>query len=77
MTLMTKRSTVYLDPRLHKALRIKSVETSYSLSQLVNDAVTLSLSEDAADLSAFEERAREPMVTYEDALKELKRHGKI
>lgn len=77
MTVMTQRATVYLDPKLHKALRIKAVETSSSMSELVNEAVTLVLSEDASDLAAFEERAREPLITYEDALKELKRHGKI
>lgn len=77
MTVMTKRATVYLDPGLHKALRIKSLETSHSMSKLVNEAVTLALAEDAEDLAAFEERAHEPLITFEDALKDLKRHGKI
>jgi len=77
MTTATKRATIYLDPKLHRALRIKSVETSYSMSNLVNDAVALALAEDADDLAAFEERAHEPLLSYEDALKELKRHGKI
>ena len=72
-----KRATVYLDPKLHRALRIKSIETSRSMSELVNEAVSLALAEDAEDLAAFEERAHEPLVTFEDALKELKRHGKI
>lgn len=77
MTVMTKRATVYLDPGLHKALRIKSFETSHSMSKLVNEAVTLILAEDAEDLAAFEGRAHEPLITFEDALKDLKRHGKI
>ena len=77
MTVMTKRATVYLDPRLHKALRIKSIETSLSMSELVNEAVSIALAEDAADLAAFKERAHEPLISFEDALKELKRHGKI
>ena len=77
MTVMTKRATVYLDPRIHKALRIKSIETSHSMSELVNEAVSIALAEDAADLAAFKERAHEPLISFEDALKELKRHGKI
>lgn len=77
MSVMTKRATVYLDPELHKALRIKSVETSHSMSALVNEAVAMALAEDAEDLAAFEERAHEPLITFEDALKDLKRHGKI
>ena len=77
MRSMTKRATVYLDPKLHKALRIKSVETSRSMSHLVNEAVAMALAEDAEDLAAFEERAHEPLITFEQALKELKQHGKI
>jgi len=77
MTTLTKRATVYLKPGLHKALRLKSVETSRSLSDIVNEAVQISLAEDAEDLAAFEERANEPVVSFEAALKELKRHGKI
>ncbi|NCC50597.1 MAG: CopG family transcriptional regulator [Spartobacteria bacterium] len=77
MTTLTKRATVYLKPSLHKALRLKSVETSRSLSDIVNEAVQISLAEDAEDLAAFEERANEPVISFEAALKELKRHGKI
>lgn len=76
-TATTKRATIYLDSKVHKALRIKSIETSHSMSELVNEAVALTLAEDAADLAAFKERAHEPLISFEDALKELKRHGKI
>ena len=61
MTALIKRATVYLDPMLHKALKIKSAETSRSMSELVNEAVKLSLAEDAEDLAAFDERANEPL----------------
>jgi len=72
-----KRSTVYFEPELHRALRIKSIHTRRSLSELVNDAVRASLREDEEDLAAFEERASEPTMRYEDLLKDLKAHGKI
>jgi hypothetical protein len=72
-----KRATVYFDPGLHKALRVKAAETEYSVSDLVNSAVRHSLAEDASDLAAFEERAREPTLTFEDVLKDLKRRGKL
>ena len=77
MTTLTKRATVYLRPGLHKALRLKSVETSRSLSEIVNEAVQLSLAEDAEDLIAFEERASEPDLPFESVVKDLKRRGKI
>jgi len=37
MTTLTKRATVYLDLGLHRALRLKSIETSRSVSELVNE----------------------------------------
>jgi predicted HicB family RNase H-like nuclease len=40
-----KRATIYFDPDLHRALRLKAAETDQSVSDLVNRAVQLSLSE--------------------------------
>ena len=71
------RATVYLDPELHKALRLKAVETSQSVSELVNQAVKEALSEDAEDIAAFEERAGEPLIRYDEMVKKLKRDGRI
>ncbi len=77
MSTPTKRSTVYFDPAIHRALRLKSAETDRSISDLVNDAVKASLAEDAEDLAAFEERATEPNLSFEEVVKDLKRSGKI
>jgi plasmid stability protein len=73
----SKRATVYFDPELHRALRLKAAETGRSLSDLVNSAVRLSLAEDADDLSAFDTRVREPTVNFEKVVKDLKRRGKL
>lgn len=72
-----KRSTIYLDPELHRALRLKAFDTGRSMTDLVNEAVRMSFREDQEDLSAFDERVREPEMTYEALLKDLKAHGKI
>lgn len=72
-----KRATVYLEPTLHRALRVKAAETENSVSDLVNAAIKQSLAEDAADLAIFEARASEPALAFEDVLKDLKRRGKI
>jgi predicted transcriptional regulator len=77
MAVETKRATIYLDPELHKALKLKAVETSRSVSELVNDAVREALAEDAEDLEAFEERAAEPLISYDEMVKRLKRDGRI
>ena len=72
-----KRSTIYLDAQLHRALKIKAANSSKTLSELVNEAVKLSLVEDYEDLAAFEQRLEEPNVEFETALKELHTGGKI
>jgi plasmid stability protein len=77
MSTNPKRATVYFDPELHRALRVKAAETERSMSDLVNEAVQLSLAEDAEDLAAFADRANESSLPYEDVVKELKRRGKI
>ena len=77
MNTPTKRATVYFDPAIHRALRLKAAETDRSLSDLVNEAIKLSLAEDAEDLAAFEERASEPNLPFEAVVKELKKRGKI
>ncbi len=77
MEAVAKRSTVYFEPELHLALRLKAAHSQRSLSDIVNEAVRLSLREDEEDLAAFEARAQEPLLSYEDLLKDLKAHGKL
>jgi predicted transcriptional regulator len=77
MSDLSARSTIYFDPDLHRALRLKAADTHQSVSALVNEAVRQSIREDQEDLAAFEERANEPDITYEELLADLKAHGKI
>ena len=72
-----KRTTIYLEPALHKALQLKSIETSKSISALVNQAVRDALAEDAQDIVACEERTGEPVVSYAEMVKRLKNDGRI
>ena len=72
-----KRATIYFDPDIFKALRMKAAATEGSVSDLVNEAVRKSLIEDSLDLKAFEQRKDEPLISFEDILKKLHRDGKI
>lgn len=72
-----RRSAIYLQPELHEALRFKAAATNQSVSALVNQAVREALREDQEDLSAFEERASEPTLSYEELLNDLRAHGKL
>lgn len=72
-----KRSTIYFDPDLHRALRLKAAATDRSMSDVVNEAVRQTLSEDASDLEMFEKRRGEPNLDFEDVVARLRRSGNI
>ena len=75
MSEKSKRATVYLDPGLHRALKLKAVQMDRSISDLVSEAVRESLSEDAGDLAAFDARAAEPNMDFEEVVRDLKKRG--
>ena len=77
METKNKRATIYLDPKLHRALKIKSAQVERTMSDLINDAVRYSLAEDYEDLLAIEERQKEPNVDFKKVLKALKASGKL
>lgn len=77
MATFTKRATVYFDPEIHRVLKLKALETSRSISDIVDEAIRLELAEDADDLQAIKERENEPTISYEELIADLKAHGKI
>ena len=66
-----KRATVYLDPDLHRAVKIKASLSSVTISELISEAIRDSFREDAADIKALESAKNEPSVSLEDVLKEF------
>jgi hypothetical protein len=72
-----RRATVYLEVDLHRALRVKALETERNVSDLINEAVRSTLAEDAEDLKAFRQRSKEPTVSFEKVLSDLKRRGRL
>jgi plasmid stability protein len=72
-----RRTTVYLEPEIHQALRLKAASVERSISEMVNNALRQSLAEDAADLEDFENRRAEKSVPFEDFVKGLRRRGKL
>lgn len=76
-TMQSKRTTIYLDPDLHKALRLKAISVSKSVSVLVNDAVREALAEDAEDFTAFKVREKEPLISYDEMVQRLKADGRL
>jgi len=77
MSELSNKSTVYFEPDIHQALRIKAATTHQSVSEVVNEAVRMALREDQEDLHAFAQRADEATLSYEELLEDLKSHGKL
>lgn len=70
-----KRATVYFDPEVHKALRLRAAASDKSISDMVNEAVRASLAEDAVDLAAFDKRKRERSVSFDGFVQGMKQRG--
>jgi len=73
----SRRSTIYFDQDVHRAVKMKAAAMDLTLSDVVNEAVRRSLAEDAEDLEAFDKRRREPSLTFEDVVRSMKRRGKL
>ena len=74
---MSRRTSIYFDEALHQALRMKSAVLGQSISELVNEAVKLSLGEDAEDFAALTARASEPSMSFESVVADLQARGKL
>lgn len=77
MSTTQRRATIYLDARLHRALRLKAAQSDSSISALVNEAVRLALFEDAKDIEAFSQRSSEPRLSFERVVKDLKQRARL
>ena len=73
----SKRATIYFDPVLHKALRLKAVDTDQSVSDVVDEAVRALLAEDAEDLATLDSRISAPTASFESFVRDLKAEGFI
>jgi hypothetical protein len=72
-----KRATVYFDPEIHRALRLKAAATDRTVSELVNEAVQLTLREDAEDLEVIAERSGGPILSFDEVVRDLRRRERI
>ena len=77
MATLSKRSTIYFDPDIHKALKLRAATTDQSISEILDEAARMLVAEDQDDLEAVANRVNEPEITYEALINELKAHGKI
>lgn len=70
-----RRTVLYLNARIYRAAKRKAARTKRRLSDVVDEALDLSLREDAADEEAIRKGAREPGRPLSDVIKDLRRDG--
>jgi len=68
----TKRATIYFDAEVHRALRLRAAACNRSISDRVNEAVRMTLAEDADDLKDADQRQAEPSSSFEDFVTSLR-----
>jgi len=68
-------TTVYLDPRIARAAKVKAALTGRSLSDLTNEGLAQLLSRDERHLRLAKERRKGKTRPYEEFVKELRRDG--
>lgn len=71
------RTTITLNDKIYKALRIRAAESGETVSAVVEDAVKEQVLEDLDDLHAVKERENEPAIDFKAFVKELKADGLI
>lgn len=64
MSTLSKRSTVYFEPSIHSALKLRAASPHTSISELIDEAVRLLMREDQEDLAAVTKRVDEPEISY-------------
>jgi len=74
---MSIRTTITFDEDILKLLKLKAVETSNSVSGLINTLVIDSFREDSSDLKVFEERKNEESISFESFMTKLEADGKL
>lgn len=68
-----KRTTIYLDDSLHKALKLKAIELEKSVSELLQEVIKHHLAEDLRDMSLIKKRKHEKEISYDAFLESLKK----
>ena len=73
----TKRATIYFEPEVHRALHLRAAACNRSVSEMVNEAVRVTLGEVADDLRDADLRKNEPSTDFEGYLASLRDCGRL
>ena len=69
------RTTITINDKVFRALKLRAVESDESISKLVEDAVKYQLLEDLEDIEDAKKRQSEPTFPFADLVKEFQAEG--
>lgn len=64
-----------INDKLYQLLKRRALDSGESVSALVEDALVGQILEDAADIEEAERRMKEPTLSYDELVRELKAEG--
>ena len=73
----SRRATINFDADVHRALRLGAAACNRSISDMVNEAVRMTLAEDADDLIDSDQRHAEESSSFEEFVTGLRNGGRI
>ena len=73
----SKRATIYFEADVHRALRLRAAACNRSISDMVNEAVRITLAQDADDLRDSDQRQAEESCSFEEFVTSLRNSGRI
>jgi len=73
----SRRAIIYFDADVHRALRLRTAACNRSMSNMVNEAVRMSLAEDSDDLCDADQRLTEESIGFEEFVINLRSRGRL
>ena len=77
MSKLNKKTTICFEPGMLEYLHAKAAQESCSISDIIREAASLLVAEDAEDIADFDARIGEPNIGYAEFVQSLKADGII
>jgi len=69
------RTTITLNDKVFRALKLRAAESDQTISKLVEEAVTYQVLEDLEDIEDAQKREHEPVHSFDALVKEFEAEG--
>jgi hypothetical protein len=69
------RTTITINDKLFRALKLRAAESNESISSIVEDAIKFQMLEDLEDIEIAKKRENEPTHSFDELVAEFKSEG--